>query len=163
MLYPILFFHKNFCSLFKQRNKKKENMKYQINTCIQCGTEFKRTNARHIYCSVACRVSAHRDRHGYEQPIFTYPSIRAVEAIKALDMDGLARINLYASLYLNSLQQAGKVIPPPQREMDLQEALLQYRMENENDEATNEITSILEPMSQLLHLVKQIKADTPAS
>jgi hypothetical protein len=138
-------------------------MKYQINTCVQCGTEFKRTNARHIYCSVACRVSAHRDRHGYEQPIFAYPSIRAVEAIKALDMDGLARINLYASLYLNSLQQAGKVIPPPQREMGLQEELAKFHMENERDEAANEIKSILEPMSQLLHLVKQIKADTPAS
>jgi hypothetical protein len=138
-------------------------MKYQINTCIQCGSEFKRTNARQIYCAVACRVSAHRDRHGYEQPIFTYPSIRAVEAIKALDIDGLARINLYASLYLDSLQQAGKVIPPPQREMGLQEALVKFRMENERDEATNKITSILEPMSQLLHLVKQIKADTPAS
>jgi hypothetical protein len=35
-------------------------------------------------------------RHGYEQPIFTYPSIRAIEAIQALDMDALFRINLYA-------------------------------------------------------------------
>lgn len=138
-------------------------MKYQINTCIQCGTEFKRTNARHIYCAGACRVSAHRDRNGYEQPIFTYPSIRAVEAIKALDIDALYQINMYATLYLDSLHRAGEVLPPSETKIDMQRTLIQLRIERENDKAINDILSIVEPMSQLLYLVKQIKTDTPPS
>jgi hypothetical protein len=136
-------------------------MKYQISDCIQCGTEFKRTNARHQYCSGACRVSAHRDRHGYEQPIFTYPSIRAVEAIKALDIDALFRINLYATLYLDSLQKEGEAIPPTEKKMDLQRMLVQLRIAREDDEAMNELLSIVEPMTNLIQLVKQIKTDTP--
>jgi hypothetical protein len=136
-------------------------MKYQINTCIQCGSEFKRTNARHIYCSVACRVSAHRDRHGYEQPIFTYPSIRAVEALKALDIDALYRISLYAILYLDGLEKTGDVLPPSKMTMDMQRTLAQLRIERGNDKAMKQILHITEPMSELLQLVKQIKGDTP--
>ena len=136
-------------------------MKYQISPCIQCGSEFKRTNARHVYCSVACRVSAHRDRNGYEQPIFTYPSIRAVETIKALDIDALYRINLYATLYLDSLHKAGEALPPTERKMNIQRMLVQLRIEKGDDEAINKILNIIEPMTQLLQLVKQIKADTP--
>jgi hypothetical protein len=137
-------------------------MKYQITICQQCGNEFKRTNARHTYCSGACRVSAHRDRHGYEQPIFTYPSIRAVEAIKALDIDALFRINLYATLYLDSLHKAGETLPPIERKMDLQRMLVQLRIAREDDKEMNEILSIIEPMTNLIQLVKQIKADTPS-
>jgi hypothetical protein len=135
-------------------------MKYQINACIQCGSEFKRTNARHVYCSVACRVSAHRDRNGYEQPIFTYPSIRAVEAIKALDMDALNQIKLYATLYLDSLHKAGEPIPPSETTMEMQHEFFKLRMELGNDKAMEHIHYIVEPMAELLQLVNQIKADT---
>jgi hypothetical protein len=136
-------------------------MKYQISPCIQCGNEFKRTNVRHVYCSVACRVSAHRDRNGYEQPIFTYPSIRAVEAIKALDVDALYRISLYVTLYLDGLEKTGDALPPSEMTMDMQRALVQLRIERGNDKAMKQILHIIEPMTELLKLVKQVKADTP--
>jgi hypothetical protein len=88
-------------------------MKYEMTPCTQCGTEFKRTNARHLYCSGACR-----DRHGYEQPIFTYPSIQAVEQIRALDLDASYRIKIYAMWYLKGLKEKGEPIPPTESKME---------------------------------------------
>lgn len=134
-------------------------MKYEITTCTQCGTAFKRTNARHLYCSGACRVSAHRDRHGYEQPIFTYPSIRAVEKIRALDMKALYLINLYAIYYLDSIQKLGETMPPPKNKMDMQRMIVQLRLAKENDEAMNEIAKTVAPLTELLQLVSEIKGD----
>jgi hypothetical protein len=135
-------------------------MKYQITICQQCGNEFKRTNARHTYCSGACRVSAHRDRHGYEQPIFTYPSIRAVEQIRDLNMDDLNRIELYVIWYLNGLLGNGEPMPPPQMDVDLIKDIIKLSIEN-NDEGMKQILKAVEPLSELLQLVAKIKQDAP--
>lgn len=136
-------------------------MKYEMTVCTQCGTQFKRTNARHLYCSGACRVSAHRDRHGYEQPIFTYPSIRAVEQIRDMDLDALYLINLYAICYLDGLQKQGETLPPPKTKMDMQRMLVQLRLAKENDEAMNEVVKVVAPLTELLQLVAKIKEDAP--
>jgi hypothetical protein len=135
-------------------------MKFEITPCIQCGNEFKRTNARHLYCSGACRVSAHRDRHGYEQPIFTYPSIRAVEQIRALDIDALYRIKLYAIWYLKGLKEKGEPIPPTETKMTIIRYITQLRMELEDD-SMDELNKIVEPLTDLLQLVSKIKEDAP--
>jgi hypothetical protein len=135
-------------------------MKYEITPCTQCGTEFKRTNARHLYCSGACRVSAHRDRHGYEQPIFTYPSIRAVEQIRALDMDALYRIHIYAKWYLHDLREKGEQIPPTESKMEGIRFMTHLSMELE-DGKMDELNKIVEPFTELLQLVSKIKEDTP--
>ncbi len=136
-------------------------MKYEITPCTQCGTEFKRTNARHLYCSGACRVSAHRDRHGYEQPIFTYPSIRAVEQIRALNIEDLQRISLYALCFLDSLQEKGETIPPTTSHMDMRRMSIQLRIELERVNQTAEIIEALKPIADLIELVKKIKDDAP--
>jgi hypothetical protein len=135
-------------------------MKYEITPCTQCGTEFKRTNARHLYCSGACRVSAHRDRHGYEQPIFTYPSIRAVEQIRALDLEALYRIKIYAMWYLKELKEKGEPIPPTETKMEGIRFITQLTMELE-DGSMDELNKIVEPLSDLLLLVSKIKEDAP--
>jgi hypothetical protein len=135
-------------------------MKYEITICTQCGTEFKRTNARHLYCSGACRVSAHRDRHGYEQPIFTYPSIRAVEQIRALDLEALHRIKIYAMWYLKELKEKGEPIPPTETKMEGIRFITQLSMELE-DGSMDELNKIVEPLSDLLQLVAKIKLDAP--
>ena len=64
-------------------------MKFEIVECPQCGTEFKRTNPRKEYCSGACRVGAHRDRHGYQMPIFDKEQVRLVERILKISPLGL--------------------------------------------------------------------------
>ena len=73
------------------------------------------------------------------------------------------RINLYATLYLDSLHKAGEALPPTERKMNIQRMLVQLRIEKEDDEAINKILNIIEPMTQLLQLVKQIKSDSPPS
>ena len=133
-------------------------MKYEITLCTQCGTEFKRTNARHLYCSGACRVSAHRDRHGYEQPIFTYPSIRAVEQIKALDIEALRRIKIYAMWFLKDLKAKGEPIPPTESKMEAIRFITQLSMELENG-SMDELNEIVAPLTNLLELVAKIKED----
>ena len=135
-------------------------MKYEMTPCAQCGTAFKRTNARHLYCSGACRVSAHRDRHGYEQPIFTYPSIRAVKQIRALDIDALHRIKLYAVWYLNGLKEKGEPIPLTETKMEAIRLTTFLRMELE-DGKMDELNKIVEPLTELLQLVAKIKEDAP--
>jgi hypothetical protein len=133
-------------------------MKYEMTPCTQCGTEFKRTNARHLYCSGACRVSAHRDRHGYEQPIFTYPSIRAVERIRALDLEALYRIKIYAMWYLKELKDKGESIPPTETKMEGIRLMTYLRMELD-DGSMDELNKIVEPLSELLQLAVKIKED----
>ncbi len=39
-------------------------MKFKIVEFIQCGSEFKITNPKQVYCLPSCRSSGHRDRHG---------------------------------------------------------------------------------------------------
>lgn len=136
-------------------------MKYQIVLCDQCGNEFKRTNARHIYCSNACRVAAHRDRHGYEQPIFTYPSIRAVDSMRTLDTNALHQIKLYALLYLKSQRSKGLSPLTTQSELDVQTALTQIQMEIGDDENLNEINRFLAPLTDLIELIQNIQEDAP--
>jgi hypothetical protein len=133
-------------------------MKYEMTPCTQCGAEFKRTNARHLYCSGACRVSAHRDRHGYEQPIFTYPSIRAVEQIRALDLEALYRIKIYAMWYLKELKEKGEPIPPTETKMEGIRLTTYLHMELE-DGSMDELNKIVEPLSELLQFVSKIKED----
>jgi hypothetical protein len=135
-------------------------MKYEMTLCTQCGAQFKRTNARHLYCSGACRVSAHRDRHGYEQPIFTYPSIRAVEQIRDVDVEALQRIKFYAMWYLNELLANGEPMPPSKMHMDLIKETIKLSIES-NDEGMRQITKTVEPLTELLQLVAKIKEDAP--
>jgi hypothetical protein len=60
----------------KKTFKNEVKMKFKIEECAQCGSKFKITNPKQVYCRPACRSAAHRDRHGYEQPIFKYDEIR---------------------------------------------------------------------------------------
>ena len=135
-------------------------MKYEMTPCAQCGTAFKRTNARHLYCSGACRVSAHRDRRGYEQPIFTYPSIRAVEQIKNLDMDALYNIKFYAMWYLNELLANGESMPPSKMHMDLIKETIKLNIDS-NEEGIKQIIKAVKPLTELLQLVVKIQEDVP--
>ena len=69
-------------------------MKFEIAECPQCGEEFKRTNPRKEYCSGACRVAAHRDRHGYQKPIFDRTQVTFVEQLadmSSFELDMLIR------------------------------------------------------------------------
>ena len=59
-------------------------MTFRILECIQCGTEFKQTNPRQLYCRNACRVAAHRDRHGYQRPIFDQDDIQRFNAFREI-------------------------------------------------------------------------------
>jgi hypothetical protein len=139
-------------------NKNSSTMKYEITTCCQCGNEFKRTNQRQSYCSGACRVSAHRDRHGYEQPIFTYPTIRAIDNIKKIDIDALYNIQVLAIHYLLERQKKGEALPND-LEIKLMKTIIQIHTASEDDEINN-VLEIVEPFSELLKLVKNIqKAD----
>ncbi len=136
-------------------------MKYEITTCCQCGDEFKRTNRRQTYCSGACRVSAHRDRHGYEQPIFTYPTIRAIDKIKKIDVASLYDIQVFAIHYLLERQKKGDALP---NEMDkkLLKTILQIQMASEN-ESVREALTVVQPLSELLRLVQNIQKDNKLS
>ena len=49
---------------FKKAFKKEVKMKFKIVECVQCGSEFKITNPKQVYCLLACRSTGHRDRHG---------------------------------------------------------------------------------------------------
>jgi hypothetical protein len=142
-------------------NKNSSTMKYEITTCCQCGDEFKRTNQRQSYCSGACRVSAHRDRHGYEQPIFTYPTIRAIDNIKKIDINALYNIQVLAVHYLLERQKKGEALPND-LEIKLMRTIIQIHMASEDDKI-NDILKVVEPFSELLNLVKNIQKDDKLS
>ena len=87
-------------------------MKFEIVECPQCGIEFKRTNPRKEYCSGACRVGAHRDRHGYQMPIFDKEQVRLVEQVLEIPMsefDNLVqdaiKYRIIAELYARAIRQ----------------------------------------------------------
>jgi hypothetical protein len=69
-------------------------MKFKVIECFQCGSEFKVTNPKQIYCRPACRTAAHRDRHGYEQPIFKYDDIRALKELREMDIRFLNELKI---------------------------------------------------------------------
>jgi hypothetical protein len=69
-------------------------MKFKVIECIQCGSEFKVTNPKQVYCRPACRTAAHRDRHGYEQPIFKYNDIRALKELREMDISFLRELGI---------------------------------------------------------------------
>ena len=137
-------------------------MKYEFVSCCQCGKEFKRTNHRHLYCSGACRVSAHRDRHGYEQPIFQYPVIRAVEQLQEVDVQNLYRIKLYAMRYLNDLQEKGKTIPPIDIEMQLFNDFIKLSMVGDTDDAIIKLINIVEPFTEVINIIQKIQENKTA-
>jgi hypothetical protein len=56
-------------------------MKFEVAQCPQCGEAFNRTNPRKEYCRGACRVAAHRERHGYQMPIFDKEQVALVEEV----------------------------------------------------------------------------------
>ena len=56
-------------------------MKFEVAQCPQCGEVFNRTNPRKEYCRNACRVAAHRYRHGYQMPIFDKEQVALVEEV----------------------------------------------------------------------------------
>jgi hypothetical protein len=132
-------------------------MKFEITTCCQCGNAFKRTNRRQSYCSTACRVSAHRDRHGYEQPIFTYPTIRAIDNIKKIDVSDLYNIKLLAVHYLLEKQEKGDSIPDD-TQLKLLKVIAQLKMASD-DEKMKVALKVVEPFSELLQLVQKIQKD----
>ena len=136
-------------------------MKVQNISCTQCGTSFLRTNAKQVYCSGACRVSAHRDRHGYQQPIFTYPSIQAIERIREIDIRGLQLIKLYAIAYLLERKTKGETMPLTKLDIDLLRSVCQLHLENDSAENVHKLTTALEPFSELINLVKKIQGDKP--
>jgi hypothetical protein len=136
-------------------------MKYEIITCSQCGNEFKRTNKRQTYCSGACRVSAHRDRHGYEQPIFKYPIIRAIERIKNLDIDVLYQAKLFAVHYLREWQKKGRPLPN-KKDIELLRITVQLGTASE-DANLNERMKTIEPLSELILLVQNIQNEIKLS
>ncbi len=61
-------------------------MKFEVAQCLQCGEAFNRTNLRKEYCRGACRVAAHRERHGYQMPIFDKEQSRLVEQIAQIPL-----------------------------------------------------------------------------
>ncbi len=69
-------------------------MKFEVAQCPQCGEVFNRTNPRKEYCRNACRVAAHRYRHGYQMPIFDRTQVTFVEQlanISSFELDMLIR------------------------------------------------------------------------
>jgi hypothetical protein len=62
---------------------------------------------------------------------------------------------------LDGLEKTGDALPSLKMTMDMQRALVQLRIERRNDKVMKQILHITEPMSALIQLVKQIKADTP--
>jgi hypothetical protein len=136
-------------------------MKFEITTCSQCGNEFKRTNRRQSYCSGACRVSAHRDRHGYEQPIFTYPTIRAIDNIKKIDVASLNDIQVLAVHYLLERQKKGNGLPND-TDKKLLKNIIQIHMASE-DESVSEALAVVQPLTELLKLVQNIQENDKLS
>lgn len=45
-------------------------MKGTTALCLRCGKSFTKKNYRNMYCRTACRVQAHRQRHGIAEPDF---------------------------------------------------------------------------------------------
>ena len=79
-------------------------MKFEVVQCPQCGEAFNRTNPRKEYCRDACRVAAHRDRHGYQMPIFDKEQARLVEQITQISLEDLEELMQDAILYRTFLR-----------------------------------------------------------
>ncbi len=79
-------------------------MKFEVVQCPQCGEAFNRTNPRKEYCRDACRVAAHRDRHGYQKPIFDKEQARLVEQITQISLEDLEELMQDAILYRTFLR-----------------------------------------------------------
>lgn len=98
-------------------------------------------------------------RNCYEQPIFSYPSIHALQSIRALDTEARYQIKLYALLYVKKQQAIGQSPAALQSKLDLQTVLM--KMEIGDDADLHEINSALAPLTDLIDLVKKIQDHAP--